>query len=422
VSPDLDLQTLRRAAALEPESASARLALGLGLARAGSRDDAVEALYRARVLGADAAAARAALRELGAPASPWTHVDGDAARTRSAPVSGPRKGEPVLRARGEVPRNVVIDEDGTVLGATSARLWRYGKKRLDEAGRWGFPDQAGVVAPVVGLDGRVLALAQGDQLLRVTSADRSRFEPGPLGDEKATLVAADSSGLAVSLDVALATFTTALAPRARFALPQISRGGFALRAGRAALVVQPNLGVGPVLLRLTVVGLDGNEHFGVDFAHWVTEPAFSRAGEVVIVAAESRDMMGPVSVRRYDREGKLVSRCALDKVLIHGSVLALAPDGAAYLLHAHRLARVEVGGKLSWQNADSQLDTDGGLVLDRDGWAYAIGRHRGSGDGLVAVAPDGAVAFFVPDVTRPLAIDAWGRLLALRGRELVAIG
>src|SRR5579883_881970 len=112
---DTDLRELERQTQRTPDDAGAWLALARAQARVGARDEALAGFYLAAALGGDLVETRAGLRALGAAASPWSHPDGDAGRSRCSPLRGPRRGEIVARAPlRDGASLIVLAEDGTI--------------------------------------------------------------------------------------------------------------------------------------------------------------------------------------------------------------------------------------------------------------------------------------------------------------------
>src|SRR5581483_9012708 len=106
-------------------------ALARAQARVGARDEALAGFYRAAALGGDLVETRAGLRALGAAASPWSHPEGDAGRSRCSPLVGPRRGEIVARAPIRKAHSVVFAEDGTVIvDQRDGSLARFDRRTL----------------------------------------------------------------------------------------------------------------------------------------------------------------------------------------------------------------------------------------------------------------------------------------------------
>lgn len=92
--------------------------------------------------------------------------------------------------------------------------------------------------------------------------------------------------------------------------------------------------------------------------------------------------------------------------------LALAPDGSCRVAIDGALRCFDPDGVPRWSRDTYGAWWVNGLVLDRDGVAYAP-----THGGVAAWAADGARLFELRGSLRPLAIDARGRLLALRADE-----
>lgn len=212
---DQELRARERAARASDDPA-ARVAAASALERAGRRDEAFAALWPGR----KDPAVRAALGRYPA----WTHVDGDAGRTRAIDMPIPRRVPRVrwsvrLRAHvfsllagpqgivatgAETSTTVLLDpDDGSHGAASRARTIAWdGERRVEElrgALRWIDPD-GGVVTTIRGVrqatveDG--LALVQREDALAARRAGARRWSrPLPAADLLRTLLLAGDLAL-----------------------------------------------------------------------------------------------------------------------------------------------------------------------------------------------------------------------------------
>jgi hypothetical protein len=430
---DLDLQELRRAVTAAPTDAQARVALALGLIRCGARTDAATELYRARALGGDAEVCRASLKGLGARPSPWTHFSGDSEPTRTSPVTGPRRGE-IVATSGEITDRpeageafrLVLDEDGTILLVTDDAIHALDGRTLTP--RASVPlAYAHLLGLCVAGDGRVLvcdraagkvgllnvgAMAIGflDLEVRVALVAASRSER--------IVLAAVGAGEDAPVRVA------SLAPtldrlETRFECPALFRGSLPLHDSRVALFTRR---------RVRVLGLSGQEERGANLDGEGACCAFAPDGTLIVGELTAR---GPhraaLDVSALDPLGRIawttkiagvsipfeLGAPSLESVLVRtgDELVRVEPRKVAWRRFAPRVGQGWLGGAL----------LGGELVVDATGTAYACFLADENVPVLSAVCPDESLLFELRGIESVFAIDAWGRLLARRGREIVAI-
>lgn len=387
---DQDLEDLRREVARAPDEAAARLRLGVALARAGLRDEAVEALFLARALGAVEAGAH--LRALGAPASPWAHaLWGDGRRSLMAPVRGPRRGEVVARADVaglQTWPSIAILEDGTVV--LSGQL-AFDGRTLAAKGAAPPPPPGGAVA----FDGRA-ARVVGTDRVEVRARDGSLVAEGPLelpAGAGADALVFDGEELVVTFDGARSRseeerpyglLWLRLDGR-RIVTTARSVGSL---SGLSSRVGGPALGPdGRVFVVTAYVYM-----FNL-YSHGLTVWDRGQQAWTASPGDEESELLGgqPPAFTAADRGGGCW-------VAVDGVLHRYGPDGA-----------------LRWKQPASSAWWERGLVVDREDVAYtADAAYSDAGEPLFRL--DG----------RPLAIDGFGRLLAVRAeghaaKELVAI-
>jgi hypothetical protein len=415
---DRDLRELQRSADAAPEDGAARLDLARALARAGQRDDAVEACYRARLFGGDAELARELLRSLGAPCSPWSHRDGDAANTRCAPVRGARKGEVVASVVLPSAGPVVITEDGSVV----------------------VGQDGGVVSF---LDGRTLAVREEQDLPGCAMGRAELLEIAAGGDGR--IVVASAGKTVFEVNEKRVQLVRERADAAPFLHPRFLPSGVMIDTSRVALDRSSAHAVAPAV------------------AEGLIACAFTDGGD-----EDSRTVQLRL-LERYDRVRASLQLDAPSNRLISPVAIAIASQGHVYALLTH--IGGNVGGSV-WQSELALISSDGvvesrrligeglhvqmavghpelcwvlgfeallriardggvlrlprvggewgGLLVDRNSVAYAS-----SPSSLEAFDPDGHKLFELPSPSTPVAIDALNRLLALRpveaGVEMIAI-
>lgn len=394
---DQELEACRRTVAHAPEAPAAWLGLAASLNRAGERDEALEALYRAGALGAAAERVREVARGMGVRPSPWPEIDADCQGSRRSPLRGPRRGEVVARTPG-TPAFAVLDADGTLLHPHEG-ITLHAARTL--APLESIPD---VHSPTV--------------------TSRCTLVHGKLADRTTTLRPLRGAG---------PTWTGAKG-RGDYVRPtedpagRVHVHGWVLSPELAPLHAHPpgceatSLSVTPDL-RLAVVerapGLWKSRlrlfdpearpvaAFDLVQGH---RPVCGDDGRVLTVLGEALTALGPDGAAAWAvpvRRGGL------------GFHLALAEGGACYFAWGQDLLRVEAG-RVAWRSAAERVVSH--LVVDREGVLYAgTVRDPDGARRLIARGPDGRLLFELPGRAVPLLIDGFGRLLARLDQELVAI-
>jgi hypothetical protein len=416
---DRDLRELQRRADAAPEDGAARLDLARALARAGQRDDAVEACYRARLFGGDAELARELLRSLGAPCSPWSHSDGgDAANTRCAPVRGPRKGEVVASVVLPSAGPVVIAEDGSVVvGQDGGVVWF--------------------------LDGRTLAVREEKDLPGCAMGRAELLEIAAGGDGR--IVVASAGKTVFEVNEKRVQLVHERADRAPFLHPRFLPSGEEIDTSRIALdrssahAVAPAVGEGLIACAFT----DDAEGDPPRTVHVRLLERYDRVRASLQLDAPSNRLISPVAIaiasqgrvyvlltRVGSNVGGSVWQSELALISSHGVVesrqligeglhaqMAVGPPGHCWVLGFEALLRIARDGVLRLPREGGEW---GGLLVDRYSVAYAS-----SPSSLGAYDPDGHKLFELSSPSTPVAIDALNRLLALRpvdaGVELIAV-
>lgn len=420
---DLDLQELRRAAASEPESGTAWLALAHGLSRAGAAGDAVESYFRARALGADAKPCTVGLASLGARPSPWTHDAGDSQRSFSAPVRGPRRGEIVAREGGpsrKRPPVVVVDADGSLVVAHENQVERLGRwlARLPLPPATLAPEGMRVVPAVS--DAGVVCLAAGPGRTRLffeREPGRGLELPGLPWEQGSPAVAGPRIVLGwfqvPDMKFLVDVFDGALARVGGVELPCRRWGAWAASEQGIAIVVDE---------WIRGLGLDGSVRFSRPAASWIDGLALSGERTVWSELRQSSRDVSTRWVQALDAKGDYVWGKNVEGHEAPGR-LAVSPDGTVHVASRDGLVRFASDGKELPRGPRTLPGT--GLVADREGVAFVEVEGEGEARGrlgLAAIAPDGARLWFVPETLHPVALDGLGRLLALTDENaLVAV-
>ncbi len=441
---DTDLRELERATQRAPDDGAAWLALAQAAARLGERDRAVEAFYRSAALGGSLPPVREGLRALGAPPTPWGHAHhGDTRRSCCSPLRGPRRGEIVARATlGKGWMTLVIAEDGTVLvGHPAGTLSRFEGRSLAPLSTMRLAPE-GSVEPSAGA-GIVLARVSGTRpslfAIEETTGRRidvphehaaeSRDAPPALITERAVLVPSprEASSNFVSVhrsDAALGLINTF----------DIGREGPEVTTDGDRIVFADHEGQGDG--RLCIFDMSGALRATIVLEAFPGgPPVIDGRGRILVRAwagglPDDPEMPGMDvdchAVLAFERDGRLAWRVdarGIDDV-VADTDLAPSGDGGLWVKSTVELMRVDADGRVTWRDMDFEGAID---LVDREGCLYT---HTYSGventGVLSAILPDRSLAFRMEgESCRPLAIDAWGRLLALRAeratRELVAI-
>jgi hypothetical protein len=421
---DRDLRELQRRANAAPEDGAARLDLARAWARAGQRDDAVEACYRARLCGGDAELARELLRSLGAPCSPWSHSDGgDAANTRCAPVRGPRKGEVVASVVLPSAGPVVIAEDGSVVVGQDGGVMSFLDGRtLAVRDEHDVPGTAMATA-----EDMSLGVGPGERLL--VQLERSTvFEL----NERRQIRCLREHGSAGPLLVTLAGDLVdpgIAGPALGVSLRMAVRGNSVACAFLYSDEDDPRLSV---VVRL----LDGmgREQASAHFPAALRRPvrvldapipiALDKVGRAHITLGAVMDP-GDAGATRFHSEllvlspNATIERTRSIPLDSWESRYAVQPDGSSCALCRNGLLRF--GPDAASIATPVPFESERGvLITDRDSFAYAS-----SSSSLAAFDPDGHKLFELPSPSTPVAIDGLNRLLAVRpveaGVELIAI-
>jgi len=419
---DTDLRALERATQRAPDDGSAWLARALGAARVGAKEEALEAFYRAAALGADLVPVREGLRALGAPATPWGHEAGDSKRTRCSPLRGPRKGEIVARAPLPKENSVVIAEDGTVLvgqsGGTIARFEGRTLAPLPDVqldGTWAkvWPSAgAGLVVATTSGSDSGLYVVSGTKVrcVEVPGPEKKLAEPVIVGGRAVVVSEADESTLSVhALDADFERL-------ARFAAGSFAQG---VAADSERIVFLDASGRN--YATLNVLTWSGARRLALPLADAPREePVLDALGRVLLVTEQPGEGDTIHHVSALDVRGETPWRHTFRSHEAGEVSVVAAKDGAVYVATETELARIERDGALAW--SDDRWDRGRGALCDRDGVFYGTLRDR-ERSALVAVAPDRTELFALERPSlRPVAIDAWGRLLAVHRDEIPAKG
>ncbi len=437
---DEGLGELKRRVLPSPESGRDRVNLALALARSGVRREAVEAYYKARVLGAEADEVRRGLRALGVPASPGYCIR---AGTPS-PCRGPRRGVVVARATLPVQTQITLDEDGALFGVRDCELLSFELRTLEHLGTVSLPNGArSVIRAPRGLilagpdfhvrdDGgavRSLALEQESPMAEgpispYSGASSRETYRTPIVDAEGRTIVTTTFGRVQVLDRDLRRIAEFRAG------PRISR---CIASPRALwfIVREPHPGEPD-----GYVGRASVRAFDLD-ARCLVDVQLERPGRLQDVDAFlSVDDLGAAHVltvspssqsahlRVFADDGRLRADLALP---LASPVRAfVARDEECWIDSDSTLARLE-RGEAVWTSAALPLERwrrdmcPRRSIVDREGAAY-----MGADRGIVAIDPSGATLFEVAEPAFvPLVIDPWARVLAMKigalTRELVAI-
>lgn len=423
---DHDLQESRRRVAVSPDDPGARLALGATLARSGAGAEAARELWLARVLGAPGPATAPLLASVGARPSPWTSFVGDSELSRRSPLEGPRRAEAeVVASSGELfdsegnleAWNLVLAEDGSPVLRTNYALVTLDPTTLAPRATAAIP-QAHLAQLAVGPDGRVLVASRGRGTIGVLEADRASVRVLPL-ESRVHDVAVDSLGHAL---------VTAVSPgepdRYRFLelssdlarLDERFRSAF---AGRAKLAVHEGLCGLATARRARVLGLDGAEVRSANLEGVLVAHGFAPDGTFVLAEKLPGSRRGDLLlVSGLDRLSRIAWKAPVVSVAIWCE-LALGHAGAVFVRTREELVKL-AGETVAWRRpAPGPLEPS--IVLDREDTSYFTHVVGEDTPVLQALGPGEEPFFTVRGIDRPFAIDARGRLLARRGREVVAI-
>lgn len=410
---DLDLQTLRRAAARDPDLPGPWLSLAAGLSRAGARDEALEAAWRAGALGAAREDVGTLTSSLGARPSPWPELDADAQASRRSPLRGPRRGEVVAGGPG-APVFCALDADGAVLitsgGGTSVRDGRSLEQREHLPG----PHSACVTAR------GVLALVERAKsyhsLAHLRGGGPEWKDAGHYGYVRPTV------DLAGRVHVRGHVLSPDLEP-----LLEHPDAPAHLRASTfqdvSTVTVAPDLRSAITWRHYqnVVLGLLDPEArlVAARVLYSGQRPVFDDAGRLLVVGPSTEGARPqPSTLEALGPTGDVAWSTPVRRGGL-GHHLALADAGACYFAWGDELVRV-VEGRVVWRYTAERVVAD--PVVDREGVLYAgVIRDADKTWWLVAVGPDGQRLFALPGRATPIAIDAFGRLLATLDASLVAI-
>lgn len=428
---DAELAALRRRVELAPEDGELRLELAAALLRSGERDEALAALWRARASGALADAAAPLARALEAPASPWAHSSGgDVATPGTSRLRGPRRGEIVARAplEGAQGGALVLLGDGTVvvrLFAPEERLLALEGRTLAPLGEWARLQ--GWRRGLLALEEGGLAFAADGELVALPAAGARRSWPTP-GFEHPELLAGPGGRLVLLEGRRLASLGPDREQELELELPPSAAVQDAtLMGGQLAIAFQQEERLELAWVDLhspsPVLRVAGARLFLGRRGKLVSQ-LVSAPGRLLLVTACHLGWEWSYTLHEVGPEGERWQRHAGEIEDLGGAPWlhpALGPGGDLWLAGLGQLARHDRGGNEVWSRPIAWGWWSVGLVLDREGAAYAA-----APGGLTAWGPDGAELFRVPGDLRPCAIDARGRLLAVRAdsrrlHELVAI-
>ncbi len=414
---DTDLRELERQTQRTPDDAGAWLALARAQARVGARDEALAGFYRAAALGGDLTETRAGLRALGAAASPWSHPDGDAGRSRCSPLVGPRRGEIVARAPLGRATRVVVAGDGVVVVAQhDGSLSRFEGRSLSPLPAVGFARATRVEGLAAGAD--VVVATTDSSLYRVSGAraanvglvgtDRRLSQPVVVGDRAAILVSELLGGASRVSVRTLPSLEEAHAFRTVESWLEL--------AGDAELLLVPEEGrTGERFVRIhdwtgAERGVVGMEGLAVDvrLARDRILSVFARA------LVEPRSGVFGYEVAAWDRSGAALWTCTVETSGPEPHVAATG-DGGCYVVSTDERLRIGPDGRVAWRHAGRHSRR---AICDRDGVLYCV--EEGEPHVLRAIDVEGRELFQVSHAVHafePCAIDAWNRLLAVFTHE-----
>lgn len=407
---DLDLQALRHEAAREPDLPGPWLSLGAALARAGARDEALEAAYRAGVLGAARADVVALTSSLGARPSPWPELDADAQASRRAPVRGPRQGEVVARGPGD-PSFCALDVDGSILITRSGGVDVHDPRTLEVRERVEGPHSPCVT------DRGVLALVEGAKSYHSVAhlrgdgprwSDAGRYDYVRPTVDRAGRVHVQGHVLGPDLE----PLFEHPEPPAR------------LRASPfqdvSTVTVAPDLRIAVTWRHYQECGLgllDAEARLVAARPIHAGRPVFDDEGRLLVVGPSS-ERSAPAMLEALGPAGELVWSLPVERGALAFHV-ALGDGGACYFAWGGTLLRVE-DGRVAWRYQERRVVTP--MVVDREGVLYAgVIDDRDRAWSLLALGPDGLPVFTLAGRARPIAIDALGRLICTLDGALVAI-
>lgn len=429
---DTDLRALERETQRAPDDASAWLARAQGAARVGARDEALDAFYRSAALGGALPAVREGLRALRAPPTPWGHEFGDSRRSRCSPLKGPRRGEIVARAPLPKESSVVIAEDGTILvGQSGGTVARFDGRTLAPLrsvpidGTWAkvWPSAGAglVVATTNGTDSSLYVLegAPAETLkprfIEMTGPTRELATPVLEGERALVLAVADAATISVH------TLDAHFERTRRF-----DAGSYPIDAAADAERIVLCDASGRNYASLNVLSWSGAIRSATPLEFAPREaPVIDALGRILVVTAAGSSGDGSLHhLDALDEKGRTAWRATF---LSHeeGFVRAAAtPEGGTWLVTESELLRIETDGHVAW--SDDAQTRGRSAIVDREGCFFGtvFEDWRRNTGALVAVAPDRTELFRLQTSKhyRPVAIDAWGRLLAVHDGATPALG
>ncbi|HZU97108.1 MAG TPA: hypothetical protein VFF73_10465 [Planctomycetota bacterium] len=430
---DTDLRELERQTQRTPDDAGAWLALARAQARVGARDEALAGFYLAAALGGDLVETRAGLRALGAAASPWSHPDGDAGRSRCSPLRGPRRGEIVARAPlRDGASLIVLAEDGTITVAQpGGPLARFEGRTLSplptvELGpsreSWwprahAFP--AAVAGGLVAVHDSHLHFLSRERIVSLELGEPARhlYDPIAVGDRVAILTEDRNR---VDPRVSVRTLPN-LEESGSF---RIGSSWHVLAADSEVITVGEEGRTGERFVRL--YDWTGSERGVASFDGLLTDLRLTGERLIGVAARAVEDPVQGVygwEVSASDRRPAPLWKVRVETRGREPEVATTIDGGCRVLLSGERL-RIAADGHVVWR-AEGPPSIE--PICDREGVLYCV--EEGDPSLLRAFDPDGRELFHLSHAVhafRPCAIDAWSRLIAvfthdsLQG-EIVAI-